>query len=416
MADIVDNRKTKPATENRQRYIEREKDRIQRAIRHTLKKVGIGDLKSGKDVDLEVAKDYSEEHIGIDQGAGVHRSVGTGNTDHQVGDTWELPRDGEGNGLEGSIDAEDENANFHFTMTAKEFMDIFFDMYSLDFLPKQITIEEDGTDSYQHAGFVSEGPPSKLNVVRTYRNSIGRSLAEKQDYLDQISKTDDEEEIKLLEEKINNIPLFRDVDLKFTYSVPEPIIRHRCVMFCIMDVSGSMEEHQRGLAKQFFLLVYVFLQRAYTDVELVFIRHTTEAEEVDEQTFFYEDLSGGTKMSSPLVLMEQIIKARFDPEVYNIYGIHAGDGGNYSFDDDVYYQMLEEVIKPVVTTYVYIETPSPYYPQTSGFYKKLITLALPKRQFRVGHLRSITDIWKVFVQIFQKPTHEFDLDEEDDND
>ncbi len=71
-------------------------------------------------------------------------------------------------------------------------------------------------------------------------------------------------------------------------------------MFCLMDVSGSMTEHMKDLAKRFYALLYIFLKRRYRHVEIVFIRHTHEAKEVDEETFFHSPETGGTVVSTAL--------------------------------------------------------------------------------------------------------------------
>ena len=109
-------------------------------------------------------------------------------------------------------------------------------------------------------------------------------------------------EIEALKAKIRRIPFIDPIDIRFRRfeTVPKPVAQ--AVMFCLMDVSGSMTEHMKDLAKRFYMLLYVFLKRRYRHVEIVFIRHTDRAEEVDEQTFFYGPASGGTLVyaTSPL--------------------------------------------------------------------------------------------------------------------
>src|SRR3546814_21193117 len=90
-------------------------------------------------------------------------------------------------------------------------------------------------------------------------------------------------------------------------------------MFCLMDVSGSMTEHMKDLAKRFFALLHLFLARNYRYVDVVFIRHTDRAEEVDEQTFFYSKETGGTLVSSALEKMLSIVSARYRPAYWNLY-------------------------------------------------------------------------------------------------
>ena len=100
-------------------------------------------------------------------------------------------------------------------------------------------------------------------------------------------------------------------------------------MFCLMDVSGSMTEHMKDLAKRFFMLLYIFLKRRYKHVEVVFIRHTHEAQEVDEETFFHSprdrrhggvDRARGDARGSST--------ERYSPDDWNIYAAQASDGDN----------------------------------------------------------------------------------------
>ena len=84
-------------------------------------------------------------------------------------------------------------------------------------------------------------------------------------------------------------------------------------MFCLMDVSGSMTEDMKDLAKRFYTLLYLFLKRRYKHVELVFIRHTHEAKEVDEETFFHSRETGGTVVSTALEEMRKVVEARYPP-------------------------------------------------------------------------------------------------------
>ena len=103
-------------------------------------------------------------------------------------------------------------------------------------------------------------------------------------------------------------------------------------MFCLMDVSGSMDEERKDIAKRFFILLYLFLTRNYERIEVVFIRHHTIAKEVDEDEFFHSRESGGTVVSSALKLMQEIIRERYPLTEWNIYAAQASDGDNW--DDD----------------------------------------------------------------------------------
>ena len=120
-------------------------------------------------------------------------------------------------------------------------------------------------------------------------------------------------EIDALKAKLRRIPSIDPIDIRYRRfeTMPKPVAQ--AVMFCLMDVSGSMSEHMKDLAKRFYMLLYVFLTRRYRHVEIVFIRHTDRAEEVDEDTFFHGPASGGTLVSSALQAMHEIVRRGFAP-------------------------------------------------------------------------------------------------------
>ena len=126
-------------------------------------------------------------------------------------------------------------------------------------------------------------------------------------------------------------------------------------MFCLMDVSGSMSEHMKDLAKRFYMLLYIFLTRQYRRVEIVFIRHTDVAEEVDEETFFRSPATGGTQVSSALEAMRRIVQDRFPPSDWNIYAAQASDGDNAYSDNATAAALLTDAILPVSQYFAYLE-------------------------------------------------------------
>jgi uncharacterized sporulation protein YeaH/YhbH (DUF444 family) len=103
------------------------------------------------------------------------------------------------------------------------------------------------------------------------------------------------------------------------------------------------------------MLLYVFLKRRYRHVEIVFIRHTDRAEEVDEDTFFHSPASGGTLVSSALQAMHDIVRSRFRPSDWNIYAAQASDGDNSISDGEVAGRLLTEKILPVSQFFAYLE-------------------------------------------------------------
>src|SRR5258707_731896 len=161
--------------------------------------------------------------------------------------------------------------------------------------------------------------------------------------------------IEALKARARRIPFIDPIDIRYRRfeTVPKPVAQ--AVMFCLMDVSGSMSEHMKDLAKRFYMLLYVFLMRRYRHVEIVFIRHTDRAEEVDEDTFFHGPASGGTLVSSALATMHDIVRSRFRPADWNIYAAQASDGDNSYADGDVAGRLLIEKILPVTQFFAYLE-------------------------------------------------------------
>jgi uncharacterized sporulation protein YeaH/YhbH (DUF444 family) len=175
-----------------------------------------------------------------------------------------------------------------------------------------------------------------------------------------------------------------------------------------MDVSGSMTEHMKDLAKRFFMLLYLFLTRRYRRVDIVFIRHTHEAKEVDEETFFSSPESGGTLVSSALVEMNRIIAARYNPRDWNIYGAQASDGDNAPNDSGTTAALLRQAILPVSQYYAYLEVgdESGHRP---GFLDGETTLWRTYRALREAGseiaMRKVnhrSQIYPVFRELFQR--------------
>ena len=162
-------------------------------------------------------------------------------------------------------------------------------------------------------------------------------------------------EIEALKAKAKRIPFIDPIDIRYRRfdTVQKPIAQ--AVMFCLMDVSGSMTEHMKDLAKRFYMLLYVFLNRRYRHVEIVFIRHTDRAEEVDEETFFHDPASGGTMVSSALQAMSDIVRSRFRPADWNIYAAQASDGDNSIADSATDRAAADGNILPVRQFFAYLE-------------------------------------------------------------
>ncbi len=207
-------------------------------------------------------------------------------------------------------------------------------------------------------------------------------------------------ELSELRRRIKRVPFLDTYDLRYNLHLKQPVPTSKAVMFCLMDVSGSMDQHIKELAKRFYLLLYLFLKRNYERTEIVFIRHHTVAKEVDEQEFFYSRETGGTVVSSALKLMAEIIAERYSPNEWNIYGAQASDGDNWNDDSPLCVDVLKKGILPHVQYFSYVEITRRDPQALWNEYQKLAD-AMPDR-FAQRRIADVADIYPVFRDLFQK--------------
>ena len=210
------------------------------------------------------------------------------------------------------------------------------------------------------------------------RIALRGALAERISELEQeLSGTDPalrpsrEEEIAALRRRRENLPFLEDVDRRYRSRVPTAAPASRAVMLCLMDVSGSMDERKKDLAKRFFALLYLFLERKYGHVDVVFVRHTETAEEVDEERFFHDPQTGGTLVHPALELAHRIITTRFAGPDWNVYVAQASDGDCTGEDGRRSAGFLEQDLLPLVRYYAYIDIPgsSGWFNRTSDLWQ-----------------------------------------------
>ena len=308
--------------------------------------------------------------------------------------------------------------NFVFTLTRDEFLDIFFDELALPNLVKQQLAR---IDDYKRvrAGFTQTGVPTNINLVRTMRGAAGRRIAvgglyvtrlrslqaHLEQALDETPRNENEiarlqHEIALLRVKCEAIPFIDPFDLRYCNRIRVPAPSTQAVMFCLMDVSGSMDEQKKQIAKRFFLLLYLFLNRNYEHIDVVFIRHHTIAEEVEEDAFFHSRETGGTVVSSALKLMLEIIRQRYTGSAWNIYGAQASDGDNWNNDSPVCRAILSDSLLPLVQYFAYIEITEGQAQNLWLEYEQLA--ARHAGHFAVQHISGPGDIYPVFRELFRK--------------
>ncbi|MCW5621241.1 MAG: YeaH/YhbH family protein [Burkholderiales bacterium] len=402
---------------NRERFIRRYKDHIRRAVKGMVADRSIKDMIQGGEVKVP-AKDISEPGFSYGQG-GDWESVHPGNREFVRGDRIQRPSGG-GGGSGGQEPGSGESTDdFVFSLSRDEFLNIFFEDLELPNLMRT-TLAEAQHKKLVRAGYVKDGAPNNLSVPRTMKTALARRIAlggplrEELDALQEMLARllqeaapagriqDMEAQILELKGRIARLPFLDDVDLRYRHRVAQPAPVARAVMFCLMDVSASMDERKKDLAKRFFTLLYLFLTRKYEHVELVFIRHTDEAEEVDEDTFFYDQRSGGTVVLSALELMKTVVAARFPVSEWNIYAAQASDGDAFGADAGKSARFLREQLLPLARYFAYIETPEEEYSRKSPLWAEYEELQGEEKNFAMKRVSRAQDIYPVFRDLFSK--------------
>lgn len=419
MAHFIDRRlngKNK-STVNRQRFIRRYKKQIKEAVSDAINKRSVTDSSSGERISIP-QQDINEPFF--HQGKGGNREqIHPGNDQFSTGDKIQRPQSGKGNGAgDGKASNTGEGQDeFIFSISKDEYLDLLFEDLELPDLQEN-QLDKLVKMKTQRCGFCSDGMPSNIDVVRSLRGSLARRIAMtagKKRRLKELeaqmrllledSKSDKsaisllKNEIKALKKQIATVPFIDNYDLRFRNYQKHPYPTSKAVMFCIMDVSGSMDQATKDMAKRFYILLYQFLTRSYKNIDVVYIRHHTQAKEVDEHEFFYSQETGGTIVSSALNLMNDIIKERYNADEWNIYAAQASDGDNWADDTPQCGQILRNNLLSAVRYFAYIEITDRAH---QSLWREYNTLSQTYKNFAIQHIKGVEDIYPIFRELFKK--------------
>jgi len=403
---------------NRQRFMRRAKAEIRTAVREALKKRKVSEVEGSQNISIS-SKSLREPQFGLSGGTGTRDFVIPGNQDFSVGDTIPKPPQGGGGSGKGSADGSGDD-DFVFTLTRDEFLDLFFEDLKLPNMVKA-QLKSVKAHQYARAGITSDGPPAKLNRGRTMRNSLARRIAlnrptrgAQERLEEELARAEaevprNEARIAELDRRLKRLIHMRrtiayidPLDLRYNRHEKRPRPTTQAVMFCLMDVSASMTEPLKDLAKRFFMLLNVFLTRHYREVDVVFIRHTTEAQEVDEDAFFAATSTGGTIISTALDEMKRIVAERYPMGDWNIYAAQASDGHNVTEDMERCVTMLEDELLPACQHFAYIEvgTPGMSFGPSSVVWNGYTPLAGRNEKFAMRQVAEPGEIYPVFRDLF----------------
>jgi uncharacterized protein len=415
---------------SRQRFIERYKDVIKGAAADKVKEskgfTSIAKGKEGEENEIKIKrKSIEEPEFHFDRNGGERYFTVPGNDEYSIGDLIPRPRGGDGGaGSEGSPNGEGEDS-FSFYLNREEFINLILDDLELPDMIKQNLVHSI-TVELVNAGHTRTGSPGNMDLPYSMKRSIGRRIGlHRKVRKNELMRL--REELRLLGGETSEntlryqelIVLIKTLEAKLRgipYIDPDQDIRYRnrdierkpitsAVMFCLMDVSGSMTENMKNNAKWFFMLLYLFLLKQYDNVHIVFVRHTSTAQEVSEEVFFYDRETGGTVVSSGLKKVVDIITERYDTGVWNVYMAQASDGDNYGTDSGECRDILQKVLLPMLQYMVYVEMAD----GSSGLsrnsdlwrvYEEVKSTA--GDNFEMRKIKDKSEIYPVFRRLFEK--------------
>lgn len=424
--DIIDRRPNSGGKNlsNRQRFLKRVKKQVKDHIEKDILKRSITSDK-GEDVSVP-KKGITEPSFRNNPRTGQTDRVLPGNKEYTNGDLIEKPKGGGGGGGKGKAsDSGEGEDDFIFSITGEEYDQILFEDCELPELKKK---SQKNTESFKtvRAGYANEGNPSNLDLEKTMKNSLGRRIALKNPKLAKVEELKKEleelekkkkkskadltrieeikEEILLLKQRASRIAYIDDNDLRYKKFVKHPNPKHQAVMFCVMDVSASMGQTEKELAKRFYMLLYRFLKLKYKKVDIVYIRHHTQATECNEEEFFYSKETGGTLVSSGFQVMDEIMKSRYPEQDWNIYCAQASDGDNFRTDNDKLLDLLHRSILPAVQFMYYIEVgESIFHKNYSELWDTYARSVQPSaKNFTMKEVAEPSQILPVFKELFKK--------------
>jgi sporulation protein YhbH len=258
---------------------------------------------------------------------------------------------------------------------------LFSDLELPDLQKKQLT--NITSEKLKRSGYRTEGILPRLDKKKTAIMRIKRMKAA--DF-----KPEESEEGETFS--------FHEEDLRYRHFKQKDEPCTSAVIFFVMDVSGSMTQDKKFLARSFSFLLYQFIRSKYDNIEVVFITHDMEAREVDENAFFTMGTSGGTCASTGLQLVNETIRARFHPNSWNIYVFHNSDGDNFDSDNGDYLEEHAEIAS-VAQLFGYVELE----PDKSYSYgdMKLSRLLAPRADSKTRLVRVCekSDVWPAFREL-----------------
>jgi uncharacterized sporulation protein YeaH/YhbH (DUF444 family) len=305
----------------------RHNDKVRSAVREKLPElIANSEVMPRADSTVQVPVHFLEHARFRLRDSGEEGGVGQG--DGKPGDVLAKPAEGQGKGAGGN-----DEGGYQFVLELKidDIVDWLWEELKLPNL--KVKTGAMRNEDFAREGWSRRGVRSRLDRRRSLKEAIKRRAVQQ------------------------DAPAFTDDDLRYRQLALRQRPATEAVVFFAMDVSSSMTERDRKLAKTFFFWVVQGLRRQYTHIEPVFVAHTVDAWEFAEAEFFQVSGSGGTVASSAFRKIVDISAQRYDPSRFNIYVFYASDGANFRHDREPAQAALAE-LGELVNYIGYVETVS----------------------------------------------------------
>ena len=356
----------------------RHNQKVREAVKNTLPEILSGeDLMTGDSKNRSVMVPVKFLEHSRFRLADPSSQQGAGQGQGQPGDVLQPGRD-KGDAQAQSGGTENGEIRFVVEMKLEEIIDWIWEELKLPDLKPKRTATMDEPD-YVREGWDRRGARSRLDRRRTLKEAVKRRSIQE-----------------------NPIPIVNE-DLRFRQLVKRATPSMNAAVIFALDVSGSMDEAQRRLAKQFFFFALQGIRRQYAKVETVFLAHAAQAWEFDESQFFQASSSGGTVSSCAFQLALEVMKHRYDPSRYNVYFFYASDGENAAEDREPAAAALK--LLAAQTNYSgYVETGGvatfrPRETQVAEVFSELKASGLP---VGMSQLSSQEDVWRAIREFFKE--------------
>jgi sporulation protein YhbH len=371
----------------------RHKQKIEKAIREGIYHIVADESIIGQDgkkkirIPVRGIKEYqfvygdnqNNKKVGSAPGKNIKRG-------QQVGDAKKDKVQAEGAGNEPGVEY------YEIEITLEELASYLFDNLNLPELEKK-QLKKLMAEKMKRHGYRTHGIRPRLDKKKTVKQKIRRKAILDRKPTKKIHEPETEDE--------ERFP-FHNSDLRFKHIKETNKEASSAVIFFVMDISGSMTQDKRYLARSFYFLLYQFIKHRYENVDLVFIAHDTHAYVVTEEQFFKRGQGGGTMVSSAIEKTLEIIEKNYHPDSWNIYSFHCSDGDNWAADMEKTIE-LSERLKEMCQLYCYCEIePDVDRIKWLGDESRLSSIYqhLCDKHFKIVKINQPADIWPAFKNLF----------------